>query len=272
MAYADVVCHAAGDGSIRAGGSNHDAHFVEIADGSRTPPDAGEQIAFGGMTYQWEDQRGSVLSEWAPKIMQESRRQGTCKTYNHPWQEWVGWCELWQKDLIQAPVESVANFLANKSQAGLEYRTLNVYWSVILAKHSLVQRLLVRQHLTLTELLKGVFSDMTPHLKYMIIRDVDTVLEWMRKQPEDKFLSLRELSLKVTMIMALTSAGHSSGLHKMKLSGKLDKGEKIKFHIGELTKGRRTDDRLLVMSFTQYEAEQKLWYSICEHNCRQRRK
>ena len=60
------------------------------------------------------------------------------------------------------------------------------------------------------------------------------------------------------MIMSLISAGRSSGLHKMKLSGILGKGEEIKFHIGELTKGRRTDDRPLVMSFTQYEAEQKL--------------
>ena len=27
----------------------------------------------------------------------------TCKTYNHPWQECVGWCELWQEDPIQGP-------------------------------------------------------------------------------------------------------------------------------------------------------------------------
>ena len=151
--------------------------------------------------------------------------------------------------IVQAPVELVANFLTEKFQSGLAYLTMNVYRSAISAKHSLVQGLPVGQHTMIVKLLKGMFNEKPPQPKYMGTWDAAVVLDHM---------SLRDLSLEVCMLMALTSASRASELHKLKISGMLDKGEEIEFHIAELKKGRKVGDRPLVVRFVQYEAEPNL--------------
>ena len=259
MAHTDVVPQAAGYADSRATTATADEIPAEVTHGSRTPIDDDQQAPVGGVADQREGCRGAMLSEQATKIMDESRRQGTRRAYSHPWEEWVGWCEFWQEDPVQDPVELVANFLTEKFQSGLAYRTINVYRSAISAKHSLVQGLPVGQHAIIVKLLKGMFNEKPPQPKYMETWDAAVVLDHMRaQQPMDELLSLRDLSLKVCMLMALTSASRASELHKLKISSMLDKGEEIEFHIAELTKGRKFGNGPLVVKFVQYEADPKL--------------
>ena len=258
MAHSDVVSQVIGD--VGGGTDPVTGHGrpAEVASGAGSPFDSGRQAPTSSVADQWQGRQGAVLSEQATKIMEEARRQGTRKAYRHPWEEWVGWCEFRQEDPVQAPVELVANFLTQKFHTGLAYRTMNVYRSAISAKHSLVQGLLVGQNMLIVKLLKGMFNEKPPQPKYMETWDAATVLERMKTQPEDEFLSLRDLSLKVCMLMALTSASRASELHKLKISMMLDKGDEMEFHIGELTKGRKVGDGPLVIRFVQYEAEPKL--------------
>ena len=258
MAHSDVVSQVIGDVGGGTDPVTRHGGPAEVASGAGSPFDCGRQAPTSSVADQWQGRQGAVLSEQATKIMEEARRQGTRKAYRHPWEEWVGWCEFRQEDPVQAPVELVANFLTEKFHTGLAYRTMNVYRSAISAKHSRVQGLPVGQNMLIVKLLKGMFNEKPPQPKYMETWNAATVLERMKTQPEDEFLSLRDLSLKVCMLMALTSASRASELHKLKISMMLDKGDEMEFHIGGLTKGRKVGDGPLVIRFVQYEAEPKL--------------
>ena len=155
-------------------------------------------------------------------------------------------------------MELVADFLTSKFDSGLEYRTLNLYRSAISAYHEPVGGFPVGQHMLLTRLLKGMFNKRPPQPKYMDTWDVDLVLGRIRKWPDNEQLALRELSLKLVSLLALVSASRSSELHKFKISGMLDFGDRVEFHLDELTKGWKIGDPPIVVAFSQYDQEPKL--------------
>ena len=193
------------------------------------------------------------LSDEATEILRESRRAGTRKAYHHPWQEWVSWCESRQEDPVQASVELMANFLTEKFQSGVEYRTVNVYRSAISAYHAQVGGQSVGQHHTITQLLKGMFNMRPPQPKYSDTWDVEAVLARFRAMPEDEHLGLRDLSLKLTMLLALATASRTSELHKLKVSNMTDNGEVVTFQIPELTKTRKVGQGPMVIRLTPGE-------------------
>lgn len=66
---------------------------------------------------------------------------------------------------------------------------------------------------------------------------------------EDKFLTLKQLSYKVTRLMSLTSAGRSSEICKLDTEFTNVEQEKIVFTVTELTKTRKVFDKPLQMTF-----------------------
>ena len=219
--------------------------------------------ATGSMEDQRSARQGPELSEDATQILLESRRKGTRKAYHHPWQEWSSWCDERLEDPVQAPVELVANFLTEKFNTGLEYSTLNVYRSAISAYHEPIQGQSIGQHVILTKLLKGMFNSRPPQPKYTETWDVDVVLDRIRRQPNNEDLSLKDLSLKLVMLMALTTASRHSELHKLKVSSMCDKGDIVEFHIGDLTKTRKVGEGPLVVQLVPYDPEPKLDVVSC---------
>ena len=213
----------------------------------------------GSLEDQWQEGPDSALSEDTASMLLRSRRDGTRKAYQHPWEEWTRWCDERQADPIQAPVEMIANFLTERfKQGGLEYRTLNVYRSAISAYHEPLLGQPVGQHQVITRLLKGMFNSRPPQPKYTDTWDVQLVLDRLRRLPDNAQLDLKELSLKVVMLLALITASRVSELHKLNMSNMCDKGDAVEFHIGDLTKTRKVGDGPLLIQLTQYEKESKL--------------
>ena len=76
------------------------------------------------------------LSEEAKSLLQKYRRDSSQSTYKTPWRKWTSWCDWEQIDPMDATVEQIADFLADRFQnESLEYSTLNVYRSAISAYH-----------------------------------------------------------------------------------------------------------------------------------------
>ena len=220
-------------------------------------------VTAGGLEDQWQEGPDRALSEDTAAMLLRSRRDGTRKAYQHPSEEWTRWCDERQADPVQAPVEMIANFLTERfKQSGLEYRTLNVYRSAISAYHEPLLGQPVGQHQVITRLLKGMFNSRPPQPKYTDTWDVQLVLDRLRRLPDNAQLDLKELSLKVVMLL-LTTASRVSELHKLNMSNMCDKGEVVEFHIGDLTKTRKVGDGPLLIQLTQYDKESKLDVVSC---------
>jgi len=155
-------------------------------------------------------------------------------------------------------VEYVINFLTEMFQSGLEYSTVNGYRSAISDKHQGCQGVRVGQHPQVCRLMKGMFNRKPPQPRYMDTWDVSQVLQIFREWPREEGLDLKSLSLKVTMLMALTGAMRQSELHLLRIDQMLDKGLSIEFHIGGLTKTRKVGQGPLLVEFHAYAADEKL--------------
>ena len=64
---------------------------------------------------------------------------------------------------------------------------------------------------------KGIFNLRPPCPRYTSSWDVSVVLDLISAQGENESLSLKQVTLKLTMLMALTSAGRSSDIHGLDL-------------------------------------------------------
>jgi integrase len=160
-------------------------------------------------------------------------------------------------------VEFLINFLTELFESGMEYSTVGNYRSAISAHHIGFQGVPAGQHPEITSLMKGMFNRRPPQPRYTDTWNVDKVLDLFRSWPEDSGLTLKNLSLKVTMLMGLTGAMRQSELHLMRVDHLTDTGEYLKFIIGGLTKTRKVGQGPLTIEFAEYAEEPKLNVVSC---------
>jgi len=107
--------------------------------------------------------------------------------------------------VFQSILESanVANFLAQLYAEGYKYSSINSYRSAISSVHEKVDGHNVGQYPLVSRLLKGIFHDRPPLPRYTNTWNVQTVLNYLENLGENQSLSLKELSWKLTMLLAL---------------------------------------------------------------------
>lgn len=101
----------------------------------------------------------------------------------------------------------------------------------------------VGQTILMKQLMTGVFNSRPPIPRYTETWDVDLVLKYIMNLPEDKDLTLKQLTHKVTLLMSFTSASRSSEICKLDTKFMNVEQEQIVFTITELTKTRKGSDK-----------------------------
>lgn len=160
-------------------------------------------------------------------------------------------------------MECLINYLTELFESDMEYSTVSGYRSAISANHVGFQGIPAGQHPEVTSLLKGMFNRRPPQPRYTDTWDVDLVLNLFRSWPEDSGLSLKDLSMKVSMLMGLTGAMRQSELHLLRVDHLSDTGELIRFSIGGLTKTRKVGQGPLTIEFSSYPEDPKLDVVSC---------
>ena len=131
----------------------------------------------------------------------------TVFNYDSLFKRWESWYQKWHREPIRGPVADIANFLAELFEEGYQYRSMNAYRSVISSVHEKVDREEVGKHPLFTRMLRGVFNKRLPRPKYNSIWDVDQVFTWFKILGSSESLSLWDLTIKTTMLLALTMVG-----------------------------------------------------------------
>lgn len=133
-------------------------------------------------------------------------------------------------------MSSVIHFLTAQFDKGLSYSTINSYRSAISSCHELIEGLPAGQHPYVVRLLKGMFYIRPPVPKYALTWDVGKVVSFLKGLPQVKYLSLKQLSFKLAMLVSLTSADRGQSLALMDLSKKSVTHGKVTFYITSITK------------------------------------
>lgn len=98
---------------------------------------------------------------------------------------------------------------------GHSYSGINVARSALSSIGITVETYTAGTHPLVVRLLKGIYNVKPPRPRYSKIWDVNVVLNYMRKLVPVKRLSLKDLTLKLVMLLSLTNATRVQTVHKL---------------------------------------------------------
>ena len=161
--------------------------------------------------FQQSCETGDLL-EHVTRLLSAATRKSTNKTYDSIWRKWCGWCDRRQIDPISEGLNNILTFLGEQFENNLQYRTLNVFRSAISSTHRWVDGKPVGQHPLVIRLLKGIANERPPQPRYSTTWDVSKVTAYLSSLGHNNMLSLKLLSKKLAMLLALISPERSSVL------------------------------------------------------------
>ena len=175
-------------------------------------------------------QTGLGISSWRTK---------SNKTYDSHFKKWLCWCSARGSDPVSGPVSEVANFLADLHGEGYQSSSLNVFRSAISYVHDKVDGVEVGKHPTITRLLKGAFHERPPLPRYTSTWDVNSVLQYLKSLGPTADLTLKQLTHKLVMLLALTRPSRSADLSSLSLARRRFSPEGVTFLPATLAKQSR---------------------------------
>ena len=145
-------------------------------------------------------------------MVEASWRSSTDKRYGAAWRQWIEWCGLQGVQATSPTLADILNYLASLYDKGAQYRTINLHRSALSSTLKPIDGFCVGQHPLVCRLLKGAFNSRPPRPKlcptWSVQRVLNTLAEW---SPASK-LSLKLLTFKTCMLLALATAKRPSSL------------------------------------------------------------
>ena len=207
--------------------------------GSYTKPNNPTTI----LSCVWKLLKSRDLSDTAADIILQSWRNGTKKQYTTYLRQWEKYCSEQNIDPVSATVTQGINFLGDLyEKQHLSYSALNTARSALSLVIFPPEGSTFGNHPLVCQLLRGVFTARLSLPRYQDIWDVAIVLRYLKTLHPPSKLTLRELTLKLTMLMALLSGQRCQTIHTLNIdSMKIDISptQQHVFQINELLKTSR---------------------------------
>ena len=134
----------------------------------------------------------------------------------------------------------VIEFLTTQFKERKQYSTMNSYRSALSATLPPIEGHQVGQHPLVCRLLQGMFNQRPPAPRYRTVWSVDTVIEYIQSHLSSTDLSLKNLSIKLVMLLALSNASRASGLASLDIRFQQFSPKGVRFFIPGITKTRRS--------------------------------
>ena len=154
-------------------------------------------------------------------------------------------------------MSEVANFLADLYREGYQSSSLNVFRFAISSVHDKVDGVEVGKHPTITRLLKGAFQERPPLPRYFFMgcKCSFTVLKGLGPSTD---LSLKQLTFKLVMLLALTRPSRSADLISLSLGRRRFSSEGVTFLPSTLAKQSRQGKPLVEFFFPSFSHDESL--------------
>ena len=199
------------------------------------------------------------ISERASNLILSSRREGTNSNYCLSWNKRASWCDKQKVDPFRYTLKWVLDLLAELFEQGYQYRSMCSHRSVKPAFHEDVDGKIIGQNPQVSSLITGIFNQRPPQPRYTCIWDVQLVLDYSKKHfPDNKKIADRQLILKVTILLALTSASRVGGLHSLHIRFMTRTENKYSFSFNKLSKSWRQGQKPPVVEFCEYSDDKDL--------------
>ena len=148
-----------------------------------------------------------------------SWRHGTQKQYSTYIKKWVHYCSERQIDKFQTNVNNVLEFLSELFEKNIGYSAINTARSALSAMGIVCDGFSIGSHPLVVRFMKGVYNLWPVQSRYSKTWDISCVLQYLRKLSPVSKLSLKMLTLKLIMLLALILASRCQSLHLLSIEG-----------------------------------------------------
>ena len=232
--------------------------LVSRSTGSNTPFGKKWVPEVGGLENFRKNLANEGVSERAAGLITNARRQGSLANYESSWGKWSGWCSKQQIDPFKCPINFVLDFLAELYDLDYKYSSINCHRSAISAYHDPIENVPVGQHPRVSSLMTGIFNQRPPQPRYSFVWDVEQVFSYLNNLPDNDQLSDRLLTLKLTMLLALASAGRCSEIRNLDIRYMTRSATSYTFQFTKVTKSWKKGKPPPSLEFFELESNRKL--------------
>ena len=149
------------------------------------------------------------------------------------------------------------SFLWHLFNEGLGYSAINTARSALSAVVS-IDNVPFGQHRLVTRFLKAVFEQRPALPRNLVTWDADVVLNYLRTLSPVKSLPLKQLTLKLVMLLLLLSGQRQQSIHLLDVRNMQLSFSYAKFQIGEPVKTTRPGHHLQELAFKGFARDRRL--------------
>ena len=244
MEITNMVSSPVGDADRDSNNPPRQTEYSHRPMGKQTPPDSTRSSTTNRLDRVRNTLKGSGLSERAIQIICSSWRHNTEASYSSSWRLWCNWCTTKNINPTDATIGEVIEFLSIQFDQGKQYSTLNSYRSSISATHMPIEGVPVGKHPLISRLMKGVFHLRPPKPRYKGRWNVSRVLQHIESKGDSTSLCMKDLTLKLVMLLALANADRVSDLCALDLQYLSLTKDSAVFRLVSLTKTARPDKHI----------------------------
>ncbi|XP_060591838.1 uncharacterized protein LOC132746632 [Ruditapes philippinarum] len=198
------------------------------------------------------------FSEDSTRIFMLSWKSGTKKQYNTHITRWFRYCTERKITPVSPTLEEVVEFLTNQFNKGLGYESLNTARGALSAFGIQFEGFRIGNHPLIIRFMKGVFAARPTKSRYTEVWDVNKVLIYLKKLSPVRHLSLKNLTLKLVMLMALTQAARVQTLQLISYTDYKKLKSEFVFKFDGLLKHNRPNHNINFISFKAYPPDRRL--------------
>ena len=202
--------------------------------------------------------RSSGFSQTASSVICSSWRRGTSRQYATYIARWKRYANKRGIHSVSPSVSEGVNFLGMLFSAGLSYSAICVARSALSSYLDCKEAAQFGEHKRVRQFIKGVFEKRPALPKYSSTWDVDTVLQYLELYYAQDELTLKELSYKLVMLLALLSGQRCQTLHCLSLSSMKMSDSKCVFTVDVLLKRSCKGKHLAPLEFLAFPQNEKL--------------
>ena len=146
----------------------------------------------------------------------------------------------------------VVHFLTLLFNNGASYSAINTARSALSAILCNDEGLVIGKFLSVKRFLKGVFELRPPMPRYSFIWDVNIVLDYLKNLHPNEDMPLSFLSVKLVMLLALTTAQRAQTLHKINVNNIIFGNDLVVIPIVCLLKHSTPKNRKMTLNLKSY--------------------
>lgn len=177
------------------------------------------------------------------------------KVYYKKWQEF---CVRAGADPLNPSSSGLLDFLTELYTSGLGYSALNTARSAISSLGTLADNSRLGDEPIIKRFFRGVFNMRPSRPRYSSTWDVNQVLEYIKIEWGDETISLKFLSFKLLMLIALVTGQRGQSFHLMNLEHMVDNAHSVEFTIVQPIKTTRPGSGQTVLILPAYPEDTRI--------------